>query len=450
MATNQDNALEALSRNVEPQQGINDPGHIVQAIAIQDGAPFYRPTSKPISTDNPFALLDDADDTVDDDEMDGTFLASLRFRDTVASAKPSSKRRKTTEANTELKRESDVLLAALQANQGLSHAAAAVNKSHELCSKVLRRDDSMVQTLGAARALQRLAAINAPEIPEHEYLDALEAQLETSDPIAVLEGCVPNIQDRHILVAIADFDLLLKLQGPRFYDNNARMTWLTKNNLTRRKSQRRHADAPTKLPPHSIVSLNNNNNITQKVAYRFTRKLASPTLILKTPPLVFGPKSPTPLAIGYVNRLAFPRPHLGSQVGMLATTIHPTSSLCDLVVIDDYQASVLNHRYLLVRGRLADRGVFLHNVYAPAEASERPAFFDALPRDFGANDLHLVGGDFNVTLDDAIDTLVPSSDKRRGRHELRRWLAALDVIDIYRHVHPAHRSFTSPTITGGL
>ncbi|OQR84368.1 hypothetical protein ACHHYP_13472 [Achlya hypogyna] len=520
MDTSLDHAPEAPSRTVEPQQGMNDLGHIVQAIEIPDVIPFYRPTSQPISTDNPFALLDDADDTVDDDEMDGTFLASLRFRYTVASAKPSSKRRKT-KANTELEREADVLLAALQANQGLSHAAAAINKSHELCSKVLRRYESMVQTLGATWALQRLAARNAPEVPEHEYLDALEAQLETSDPIAVLEKCVPNIQDRHILVAIADFDLLLKLQGPRFYDNNAWLTWLTKNNLTRRKNRSamltdhtlltllqstelhqwmarprappeyyktaanwllqrvnqhhpnslcsaatlevtmmvnantsdcRHADTPTKLPPLSIISLNN-NNITQKVAYirrtfsqshdHFIRKLASPTFILKKPPHVFGPESPTPLAIGSVNRLAFPRPHL-------ATTVHPKSSLRDLVVIDDYEASVLNHRYLLVRGRLADRVVYLHNVYAPAEASERPAFFDALPRDFDVNDLHLVGGDFNVTLDDAIDALVPSSDKRRGRHELRCWLAALDVVDIYRQVHPAHRSFTCPTGTTRL
>ncbi|ETV91075.1 hypothetical protein H310_14238 [Aphanomyces invadans] len=141
--------------------------------------------------------------------------------------------------------------------------------------------------------------------------------------------------------------------------------------------------------------------------------------ILKPPPHASGEKSPTPLAIGSVDHLAFPR------APGVAATIHPTSSLRDLKVVEDYTAPLFNHRYLLVRGQLADRVVFLHNIYAPAEASERQAFFDALPRDFDADDLHLVGGDFNITLDDDLDALAPSPGKRRGRHELGRWLTAL-------------------------
>ncbi|OQR85702.1 hypothetical protein ACHHYP_11519 [Achlya hypogyna] len=141
----------------------------------------------------------------------------------------------------------------------------------------------------------------------------------------------------------------------------------------------------------------------------------------------------------------FPTTPTGLACRGVANTVHPTSALHDLDVVAGHDAPPLVNRYLLVGGRLGQRTIYLHNVYAPAEPAARPAFFEALPRDFAANALHIIGGDFNVTLNDALDVFNPASDARRGHPDLVRWLNTLGVIDVFRHRHPTLCSYTSPT-----
>ncbi|KAF1333810.1 Rna-directed dna polymerase, partial [Globisporangium splendens] len=99
-------------------------------------------------------------------------------------------------------------------------------------------------------------------------------------------------------------------------------------------------------------------------------------------------------------------------------------------------------RYLLVKMIMEQREVYIHNVYAPNEVSERAKFFASLPREFESQSLHIVCGDFNVAIDRDKDATYPRPHS--SRDECNEWLSHLRVIDAWRLHHPEERVFSGP------
>jgi hypothetical protein len=74
-------------------------------------------------------------------------------------------------------------------------------------------------------------------------------------------------------------------------------------------------------------------------------------------------------------------------------------------------------RYMVVKTKVGDVEFFFHNVYAPVVEQQRPAFFSALPRDFPAQAVHIVGGDFNFPFDVELDGSSRRSEHNVGKAE---------------------------------
>ena len=102
------------------------------------------------------------------------------------------------------------------------------------------------------------------------------------------------------------------------------------------------------------------------------------------------------------------------------------------------------NRYLVVKTAWANLPVYFHNVYAPVQSEGRAQFFQQLPRDFEADCIHIVGGDFNIPMDQTLDTVSPHCRHSSGRIECAEWLAALGVVDAWRSIHPASKVFSGP------
>ncbi|RHY29750.1 hypothetical protein DYB32_004878 [Aphanomyces invadans] len=136
--------------------------------------------------------------------------------------------------------------------------------------------------------------------------------------------------------------------------------------------------------------------------------------------------------------------------GGVATVCHASfegfNDLSHLVEFD------IPNRYLLVSTRWRDRRVYLHNVYAPVERDNtlRSRFFEALPRDFAADSIHIVGGDFNLTLDRDLDASIPRHGITPGLEACAEWLLQLGVVDPWRIHHPETRAYSSPSRTNRL
>ncbi|RHY37861.1 hypothetical protein DYB38_006892 [Aphanomyces astaci] len=101
-------------------------------------------------------------------------------------------------------------------------------------------------------------------------------------------------------------------------------------------------------------------------------------------------------------------------------------------------------RYLVVRTLWQDTPVYFHNVYAPVQPHLRQSFFEALPRDFEHDSVHLVGGDFNIPFEAALDASIPRVDGNTGKAECFEWLTALRVVDPWRIHHPHERVYSGP------
>ncbi|KAF0693004.1 Aste57867_15983 [Aphanomyces stellatus] len=93
-------------------------------------------------------------------------------------------------------------------------------------------------------------------------------------------------------------------------------------------------------------------------------------------------------------------------------------------------------RYLVVKTEWRSRLVYFHNVYAPVDSQLRGAFFHDLPRDFEPDSFHLVGGDFNLPFNPALDTTSSHARHYQGRADCVEWLTTLGVVDAWRNLHP--------------
>lgn len=99
-------------------------------------------------------------------------------------------------------------------------------------------------------------------------------------------------------------------------------------------------------------------------------------------------------------------------------------------------------------------------VYAPADASERPAFFDQCLSQFFSRkpllDKTFVAGDWNFVSDPSLDrrSLSISSLGMTGSSEFDNLSAEHDLSDLFRHYHPTVKAFTfsrdSPSMSARL
>ncbi|KAH9123579.1 hypothetical protein AeMF1_005458, partial [Aphanomyces euteiches] len=107
--------------------------------------------------------------------------------------------------------------------------------------------------------------------------------------------------------------------------------------------------------------------------------------------------------------------------------------------------SPLLNRYLAIQGTLGPTKIIIHVVYAPAQPSERPTFFDALPRDFPTDASHIVCRDFNTILGPMdTDSTEPLTHSVPERTHLLKWMIDLQLVDPWRLQHPNDQEFTSP------
>ncbi|CEG39664.1 Endonuclease/exonuclease/phosphatase [Plasmopara halstedii] len=76
--------------------------------------------------------------------------------------------------------------------------------------------------------------------------------------------------------------------------------------------------------------------------------------------------------------------------------------------------------------------VYIHNIYALVNASERSHFYRSLPTEFDQNSHHLVLGDLNVAIDPFLDFRGVTSASDTSRGYLLSWLSTLHVTDAWR------------------
>ncbi|RHY27830.1 hypothetical protein DYB32_006496, partial [Aphanomyces invadans] len=145
----------------------------------------------------------------------------------------------------------------------------------------------------------------------------------------------------------------------------------------------------------------------------------------------------------------YPLEPTSPSTGGLATLIHPNSPFKNTVEMA-HDSPVLSGRYLQIHCTLGTATLVLHNVYASETWTERARFFDALPRDFPPHFLHVVGGDFNCTLNKNLDSLSPSTKTMAETGELTAWMSALSVVDLFRQQNPLRKTFTSPKLVNQL
>ncbi|KAH9070942.1 hypothetical protein Ae201684P_017266 [Aphanomyces euteiches] len=131
----------------------------------------------------------------------------------------------------------------------------------------------------------------------------------------------------------------------------------------------------------------------------------------------------------------YPEVSTSPATGGLATLIHPHSPLKNATQVP-HDNPVLRGRYLQVRCTLGPLTVVLHNIYAPAAFQERASYFEELPRDFPPHALHIVGGDFNCTLNKDLDSLRPSTSTMAGTLQLEQWMHSLSLVDLFRRQNP--------------
>lgn len=105
-------------------------------------------------------------------------------------------------------------------------------------------------------------------------------------------------------------------------------------------------------------------------------------------------------------------------VGILLTPTCPVQDLQDIAETQVSDPNTLS-RYLVLQGTLDGSPTYIHAVYAPVNATDRPNFFNSLPRQYEENVIHMVLGDFNTVFSTQLDqTQTNNRARREGRQEL--------------------------------
>lgn len=102
-------------------------------------------------------------------------------------------------------------------------------------------------------------------------------------------------------------------------------------------------------------------------------------------------------------------------------------------------------RYLVVRTEAGGSPIYIHNVYAPVDATSKAEFFDGLPTArFEDDAIHVVLGDLNTPLIPEMDASRGTTTNDRGRWSCLAWLSRIGVVDPWRIHHPNEHVFTGP------
>ena len=109
-------------------------------------------------------------------------------------------------------------------------------------------------------------------------------------------------------------------------------------------------------------------------------------------------------------------------------------------------------RLLVVRGLVQGRRVQLASLYAPDRPHRRSHFFRQVPALLAHGEVTVIGGDFNVVEDVALDRQggVASASHTRGLPDLTRLTAAFGLQDLWRARHPHRADFTWRSPGGGI
>ena len=102
-------------------------------------------------------------------------------------------------------------------------------------------------------------------------------------------------------------------------------------------------------------------------------------------------------------------------------------------------------RFLIVKATIDDKFFFILNIYAPTDYRDQDRFIQILSEQLVSKtdtSKIIIAGDWNTTLNPI--------DKRGGQHwkatryrnALVNLMEELDLMDIYRHMHPTAKSFT--------
>ena len=102
----------------------------------------------------------------------------------------------------------------------------------------------------------------------------------------------------------------------------------------------------------------------------------------------------------------------------------------------------IQQRYIVLKTTNNNKVIYIHCIYAPAQYKERIDFFKQLPTNFEENSTHIVGGDFNTTINPILDSI--SQNVSYGSKELKEWLNTLKLIDIWRFMKNEEKGMTGP------
>ena len=134
-------------------------------------------------------------------------------------------------------------------------------------------------------------------------------------------------------------------------------------------------------------------------------------------------------------------------------TMYPRSGGVAIVLHGDFpgfeRAQVVDsrtipNRYLVVRVGSDSAPMYIHNVYAPTDTTEKKRFFESLPTDFEPNADHIVCGDFNTAIEMEVDSARRERRNDSSQPTLVEWLGQVQVSDAWRVHHPTNRVFTGP------
>ena len=103
----------------------------------------------------------------------------------------------------------------------------------------------------------------------------------------------------------------------------------------------------------------------------------------------------------------------------------------------------LEGRYIYFEIKLDEEKYKFINIYAPNDPNDRVLFFDKLNSWVKTNDIkHLVGGDYNCTLNNVLDRLNCNTEYDKGRDELKDMMNKKFLLDIFRKRNPDKKCFS--------
>ena len=130
---------------------------------------------------------------------------------------------------------------------------------------------------------------------------------------------------------------------------------------------------------------------------------------------------------------------------------HGTSSSNGVATLikDNTNFSITNEikdkegRYLIIEAKIGDQNIAICNLYAPN--SDSPAFFSNLLtviENLEAENF-IMGGDWNVALNNNLDTFGTNIDRNpKAREVILSWMADNDIIDVFRCKYPDTKKYT--------